>query len=88
MEQQIAKMRNEFDEMRQDVKEIKDFLKGNQYTKGNSLVDEMHDHETRITIIEKKMTKYTNIIIGLSLGCGASIPGMFKVIYAFITAGK
>lgn len=77
---EMTQLKKEFEQMRDDVKEIRDALLGSKYNEGDGLVNFIKDHEDRITWIEKRLESGKWLVIGLSLGAGAGIPTIIGAI--------
>jgi hypothetical protein len=61
-----------------DVKEIREALLGNNYTKNAGLVNTVSEHHLRLTTIEKQLEKGKWLLVGLSAGSGIGIYEILK----------
>lgn len=80
---EMTQLKKEFEQMRNDVKEIRDALLGSKYNEGDGLVNFIKDHEDRLTWIEKRLESGKWLVIGLSLGAGAGIPTIIEALFGF-----
>jgi hypothetical protein len=85
--EEIKQLKAEFEGLRDDVKDIKDALIGNKFV-STGLINQFGTLLTRVDALEKWRSKYTNILVGLSIGSGFGLAQFFKVLYAFLFSGK
>lgn len=78
--EQIDILTQEVNNIKDDVKEIKAALLGNEFTKNTGLIHTIAEHHQRLVLLERTMERGKWLVIGLSMGTGGFIWEIIKTI--------
>lgn len=85
---EMQRLREDVDGIGSDVKEIKHALIGSPYTENRGIVNQVQSHETRLTMLEDKVSNGKWLLVGLAFGSGASVAGLITYLVDLFTLHK
>ena len=81
MENTIDKLAERLDKIEDNVKDIKDALLGNEFTKNTGLIHSIAEHHERLNALERLVDRGKWLIIGLSATSGIGFYEILKQIF-------
>jgi len=84
----VDSLTNQVSSIDDNVKDIKAELIGNEYTDGSGLIHDMKVLKMEVASLKNWKNKAIWWVGGLAMGAGASVPGLIKILYAFLTIHK
>lgn len=79
--EQLESLSHKVNHIESDVKEIKDALLGNEFNKGEGMVNTVADHEERIASLEKVKDRAMYWFMG---ACATSGVAVYKILESLI----
>lgn len=74
-------VKEEFEELRADVKQIKEALLGSAFNQNKGFVYMLNEHEERLKKLEDRWVRMQWLLMGMSMGAGAGLASfIYKVI--------
>ena len=76
--EQVEELSHRFEQVEEDVKEMKDALLGTKFNKNEGMVATVSNHEARLSSIEKRMDRAMYWLMGASAGSGIAVYKIFE----------
>lgn len=81
---ETEEIKKDVDIIRDDVKEIKDALLGNEFNQNNGVVKRLSVVETDVKELKEDKIKNKNLLLGLAMGAGIGGASMLEALVKMI----